>query len=154
MPAGPLRPDPPGPPDPALDRSLAQALALKRSDGIRRRRWLLDELEQIDRRPPAALLAFAERLSKNRDTAAEALDVILTWLRDLLVVRYAPSHVLNSDRTDGLREIAPHLPVEVALDRLGAVESARLGIRGHANLRLTLETLAFQLAGRLPGGAS
>ncbi len=134
--------------------SLARALALKRSDGIRRRRWLLDELEQLARRPPAALLAFAERLSKNRDAAAEALDVIFTWLRDLLVVRYAPSRILNADRTDRLREIAPDYPVGVTLERLDAVESARLGIRGHANLRLTLETLAFQLAGRLPGGAS
>ena len=126
--------------------SFAKALALKKTGWVARRNWLVRELTSLDRRPAAAVLALAEKLAKNKDDAVEALEIVKTWFRDLIVFTYRPDKILNADLSQKLGCMASKRTVRDLLERIGAVERARRAVDSNANLRLILENLFLTLA--------
>ncbi len=132
--------------------SLARALSMKGSDAIRRRAWLLGEMTTLSEKPISSLMALAEKLSGNKETLQDHLEIIASWFRDLVVHRYAPDNLLNRDLAGQIGRRAESDPVPVLLGRVGAIQAAQRNLRSNANARLTLEVLLLQLAGALPVG--
>jgi len=91
-------------------------------------------------------MAFAEKLSSNKDKLPEALEVILTWLRDLLMVRMDPLKLINIDRVDKIESISRRVSQSSLLLKITAVQRAQKELQTHTNLRLMLENLLLQLA--------
>ena len=91
-------------------------------------------------------MAFAEKLSSNKDKHPEALEVILTWLRDLLMVRMDPLKLINIDRVDKIESISRRVSQSSLLLKITAVQRAQKELQTHTNLRLMLENLLLQLA--------
>ncbi|MFP4347474.1 MAG: DNA polymerase III subunit delta' [Thermodesulfobacteriota bacterium] len=97
-------------------------------------------------RPPGMLLAFAETLSKHRDILSDSLDIIKTWLRDLMVCRYAPDHLINRDCGPILQNLSRKMTVQSLLSKIDAVGAAQKALVSNANPRLTLEVLVLRLS--------
>jgi DNA polymerase-3 subunit delta' len=134
--------------------SLTRALRFSQADWIARRDWLiaaigLDRPETLSSRPLDVLLAVAEKLAGHKAWIPEALDLIVAWLRDLLVFRHAPARLINQDRAALLGRASGRMTDEALLQRIQAVGSARSHIEANLNARLVLERLMLQLAGRL-----
>ena len=138
--------------------SLTRALRCSQEDWRARRSWLiaaigLDRPEMLGSRPLGTLLAVAEKLAAQKDWIPEALDLIVAWLRDLLIFRHAPGRLINQDQAALVGRAAAGLPDEVLLQRIQAVAGAQRQIAANLNPRLVLERLMLQLAGRLPAAA-
>jgi DNA polymerase-3 subunit delta' len=131
--------------------SLTRAKTLVQSDWLRYRSWLiaasgLAAPEQFDTRDTGQLLAFAETLSARKEMVSDSLAALLTWLRDLIVCRYAPDRIVNTDLIDLLQRASEKNPVDIVIDKMDAIRTAQKDIEANANLRLTLEVMMLRLA--------
>jgi DNA polymerase III subunit delta' len=137
--------------------SYAKAIKMASGDWTARRRWVLGSLGLLE---PASmahlsishLLAYAEQLVKAKAPLDDALELIKSWLRDLVVVKYAPDKVLHQDLMAGLPKQELGLNDRELLARYDAVEAAQDALRANANARLCIETLVLRMGGRLDDG--
>lgn len=134
--------------------SLTRALRFSQTDWRARRNWLiaaigLDRPETLSSRPLNVLLAVAEKLAGHKAWVPEALDLIVAWLRDLLIFRHAPGRLINQDQAALVGRASGRMTDEALLRRIQAVGSARRHLEANLNPRLVLERLMLQLAGRL-----
>ena len=93
------------------------------------------------------LFEAAAEAGKDRLEVAEALDVLRTWLRDLLLVREGVDdrHLINSEHLPQLRADAARLDHRAILRRLRAVDEAQVALRGNVQPALALENLALRM---------
>jgi DNA polymerase-3 subunit delta' len=117
------------------ERLLAGAVALLRSRG----------------RPEAGLTAveLAEEFAEDRERATEAVEVLATFLRDLLAVQggTAAEHLLVPDKVAVLTELSSKVSPAEALEGLVALRDAALALEGNGAARLQLEAAALHLGG-------
>lgn len=97
----------------------------------------------------ATLLTAAEALYRS-DRAPEALEWIVRWIRDLILVSVGadPDHVLNRDRLPQLEEAAHGLRPDVTLDLLNLladIETIQQAATRNVNLQMALETILLRL---------
>jgi DNA polymerase III subunit delta' len=138
--------------------SYAKAMAMASGDWVVRRHWILESVgllkpTSMTHLPIGHLLAFAEQLAKAKAHLDDALELIKTWLRDLVVVKYAPDKVLHQDLMAGLPEREQGMNDRTLLARYNAVEAAQGALRANANTRLCIETLVLRRVGRIPPAA-
>jgi DNA polymerase-3 subunit delta' len=134
--------------------SYAKAIAMSDGDWAARRQWILEGLGLLDPgamadRPISHLLAFAEQLVKAKAHLEDALELMKTWLRDLLVVNYAPDQVLHQDLMAALPPETRCFNQGQLLAGYDAIEDAQSALRGNANARLCIETLILRLCGHI-----
>jgi DNA polymerase III subunit delta' len=134
--------------------SYAKAIKMATGDWAARRGWVLAGLGLLkpvtrDHLPIGHLLAYAEQLVKAKAHLDDALELIKTWLRDLVVVKYAPNQVLHQDLMAGLPTPGLGFSDRELLARYEAVEAAQRALKGNANARLCIETLVLRLGGYL-----
>ena len=77
---------------------------------------------------------------------SDSLAALLTWLRDLIVCRYAPECIVNTDLIDKLHRVSEKNPVGAVMNRMETIRTAQKDIGANANLRLTLEVMVLRLA--------
>jgi DNA polymerase-3 subunit delta' len=94
------------------------------------------------------MMAIAEKLSSRKDQLSDDLEVILTWLRDLWMVRIDPEKIVNIDRTDAIRSISGSIPPSALLTKMTAVQRSQQALKTHTNLRLLMENLMLQLVAK------
>lgn len=131
--------------------SLQRALSMSKTGWLDHRNRILscsglDNPGALPARPINALLAFAESLSKQKDSLPDALEIIKSWLRDLVVCQYNIEKIINTDMTATLQKISAKISPESILFKIKAVQKAQRNIESNANLRLSLELLMLQLA--------
>jgi DNA polymerase III subunit delta' len=79
--------------------SISRARQMHQSEWINRRNWLICESEAISIGSVNRLLAFGEQLAKDKEGLPEALEVIKSWLRDLVVAKFKSKKIINHDLT-------------------------------------------------------
>lgn len=125
--------------------SIAHAIVMHRSGWLARRQWLLGQIQTLAQAPLGAQLALAQRLAAKKDALAEYLTVMLSWLRDLALWRFAPEKILNKDLTQAIRYGSQKVKPSQVLAQIAAVEDARKALAANANPRLTTESLILSL---------
>jgi DNA polymerase-3 subunit delta' len=131
--------------------SLSKARELPKSNWIQRRRWLLENFEELfSRRHPTLhinkLFAMASVLYPNKELVTDCLEILKTIYRDILVSRYQPENLLNPDGGEFITDAANRMEEGDVMAAIGAIDTALDRIRGNANARLVLETLFLTLA--------
>lgn len=128
--------------------SFSRALALKNTDWIFRRNWIIKETENMDTSSIAVILAMAEKMAKNKDKEAtqDLLEMIKTWYRDLMIAKYCPDKIINKDLMVTVRNVSQRYPQNTLLNRISAVQRAQKEIDANVNTRLVLENLFLTLA--------
>jgi len=131
--------------------SFSKAVSMNRTNWINRRNWLiqamgLDQPESLSSIQTGLILAFAERLSKNREILLDSLEIIKSWLRDLVIYKYYPEKIINKDLIDKIQYGSQTITVKNLILQIEAIELAQKNIQSNANLRLTLDVMATRLA--------
>lgn len=129
--------------------SYSKALAISRGSWLKRRKWLIRELECLTAgaaEESGRLLVLAEKLSKHKDRIPDDLEIIRTWLRDALICKYDPEKIINRDLTERIRNLSQRTSSDSLLSKLKALESAQKNLRTNANSRLTMEVMLMRLA--------
>lgn len=127
--------------------SISKAMTMAQTNWIVRRNWLLRELAALASRSTGSLLAFAEKLSKNKELIEDSLEIMKSWFRDLAVYPHQPEKLINRDLAETVRKTSELITPESILMKVDAIHSAQKAIRSNGNLRLTLEVMTFHLSG-------
>ncbi|MEA3428920.1 MAG: DNA polymerase III subunit delta' C-terminal domain-containing protein, partial [Thermodesulfobacteriota bacterium] len=135
----------------SLSKAFSMIETKNRVSWINRRSWLINTLNfnmsgKMSTQPVVSLLAFAAELSKNKEILQDSLDVIKSWLRDLIVYKYCPEKIINKDLIDNIQYISEKITARELIAKNEAIQTAQKRIKIGANLRLTLETMVVQLA--------
>ena len=117
----------------------------KKGGQIPLRNWLVTEMETLDRQPMAFNLALAEKLSRDKDSSAEALRILKTWFRDLVVYRFHPPKVIYTDLIERIAAKSKETSITQLLRQIEAITTAQHKIRSNTNLRLTLEAMLMEM---------
>ena len=137
--------------DGSLSRALSMVKSSHKTNWLDQRRWLinaigLDQPKSMSMQPIGLLLAYAEKLSKNKSTISGFLEVMLSWLRDLVIYKYSPEKVINRDLIDKVQCASQQIDIKSLFSKIEAVQAAQRNIEAKANLKLTLELLMMRLA--------
>ena len=90
--------------------------------------------------------AYAEKMSRDREGLREALQVWLSFWRDLLLRKSeAAAAISNLDREGEISSIAGKLSLEAARDALASIQETIHSLRGNTNARLALENLLLKI---------
>ncbi len=126
--------------------SLGRALALHAAGWLARRKWLLEQLSALDRRPLVETLAIAEHLAQNKDELPDVLELLMSWLRDLAVCKICPDRIIHSDFSAQLQMLSRQKSTASLLAGLEILQTLHHRRSVATNLRLTLEELILKLA--------
>lgn len=126
--------------------SLSRALRMHRTNWINRRNWLINEMDALSNASANRLLAFGEQLSKNKNDLQDSLDVMKSWLRDLVVDRLNPERIVNQDLAPMIRQASQQMSIDVLLEKIDTIQATQNAIQAGTNLRLALEAMVLRLA--------
>ncbi|MBT8370108.1 MAG: hypothetical protein KJO34_04035, partial [Deltaproteobacteria bacterium] len=122
------------------------------SGWLKRRAWILnimiaDTIKSKSDNSLTALLAFSEKLAQSKEKLVEALEIMQTWFRDLLVFPLSPDKIINQDKIHDLERVAQHLDMNTTLSYFEAIQTALDRIDGNANPRLMLDVTLMTFLG-------
>ncbi len=126
--------------------SFTGAIEMSRAAWLAERNWLLGELESLSGKPVDHLLAVAEKLAVNKERFLYALDVMMSWLRDLAIYEHRPQRLINEDLKDRIQRRVNTFTSDALMEKIMAIEKAQKDIAANANIRLAAETLILQLS--------
>jgi DNA polymerase-3 subunit delta' len=126
--------------------SLTRAQQILDSDWMQYRQWLLREAAALTAASPGILLALAAVLANRKERITDAVALLKSWFRDLLVCKHAPDRLINQDMQDLVQTAAQKETSESLLKKLTALDTVSRRFAGNANVRLCLEALLLKLA--------
>ena len=112
---------------------------------LKKRDWLLSELESLSLKDTGRCLAFAERLSKDKDDFLDSLETIKIWYRDIAVFKRYPDKIVFIDLSDKMQTADKKHSDQSLISKFEEIQMARQAVRANGNLRLTAETLVLKL---------
>jgi DNA polymerase-3 subunit delta' len=132
--------------------SLSKARQLAASGWLKRRAWILniitaDLVRAPTVNPLTVLLAFSEKLAQSKEKLVEALEIMQTWFRDLMVFPSSPDKIMNQDRIRDLKRITQQMNMHDTLSHYDAIQTALDRIDGNANPRLVLDVMLINILG-------
>lgn len=126
--------------------SYSRAQAMARGNWLRKRKWLLEEIEALSLLKVGRLFALAEKLSGERQALSETLEIIKVWFRDLVIAQYDAGRIINQDVAEKIKIAARKNNVADLLSKVNAVQQVQNRLAANTNLRLAMECLLIQLA--------
>jgi DNA polymerase-3 subunit delta' len=126
--------------------SLSRALRMHRTHWTNRRNWLIQEMDALSASSVNRLLAFGGQLSKNKDILQDSLEVMKSWLRDLVVGQLNPERVINQDLALEIQQASQKMSTAALLDKIDTIQATQNAIHAGTNLRLALEAMVLRLA--------
>jgi DNA polymerase-3 subunit delta' len=140
-----------------LDQDTATALAILAKGSLGRvlsadaKKWmawreqLLGRVGSVSRESIQELFVFAEALAHDKAKLEDALDMMTTWFRDVLMCKFQPEKVLNGDLMESIQGASKEFSVDEILEKMAAVFAAQSAILKRANPRLALEVMMLRL---------
>jgi len=133
--------------------SISRAFAMNNSSWINRRNWLInavgpyqsDQTGALFSMSSGMLMAFAEMLKKNKDFLFDSLEIMKSWLRDLVIYNFHPEKIINKDLIEKIQSASQKIDIKSLLLKIDAIQAAQKDIQSNANLRLTLETMMMRI---------
>ena len=126
--------------------SIGRALTLHKGDYIALRDSILGRISKgtLD---ALGCLALAGELAGDREDIREALDILKSWYRDLLVFKETgrAEALINRDHAGDIGRLAGLTGVEEILRGIRTIQRAEAAIERNVNKPLTLETMVFTL---------
>ena len=126
--------------------SLSKALHLFQTNWIERRNWLIKELDSLSTDSVNRLLAFGDQLAKNKDDLPDALEVLKSWLRDLIVAKIYPGEIPTHDMASYRQQISENMSITSLLSKFETIQSTQNAIQSGTNLRLAMESMVLKLS--------
>jgi DNA polymerase-3 subunit delta' len=129
----------------SLGGSLEAALSADAEAWMARREELMAYLVSISEAPLPSLFDLADKLSRDKEGLQEALDMMHVWFRDVLIWKFCPDNILNTDYGPQIEKISAQRSEDDLLKKIAAVSSTQQKIARNANRRLALEVLLMTL---------
>jgi DNA polymerase-3 subunit delta' len=140
-----------------LDRQTATTLAVSTNGSLGKtlsvdaEKWtiwrtgLLEQIASISIRSIQPIFAFADALARDKDRLSDALDMIMTWFRDVLMCKISPERIINKDFMTKIQHASQGRSVNELLEKVWAVYGAQTAISQNSNARLALEVMMMRV---------
>ncbi|MBF0223905.1 MAG: DNA polymerase III subunit delta' [Desulfobacterales bacterium] len=128
------------------DGSISTALEMMKNNFINFRAFFLEQLHEFNFEKIGYILSFAESVSKNKKHVAYALDILSSWIRDLIIIRYSREKIINKDIENKLISLYENEKIEGLLNKLEKILVLKRNLSSSINLRLNIESMLFNLA--------
>jgi DNA polymerase III subunit delta' len=128
--------------------SISKAVFMKTDHWLDRRNHLIQELVNLRSRSVGFIMAFAERLSQDKEILTECLEIFRIWLRDLIIYRYATDRIVYADLEDTIRNEYQKSDSETLLSLVDLIHTVQKKIESNGNVRLSTEILMMKMAGQ------
>jgi len=125
--------------------SLGRALSADANNWMAWRKELLERVGSVSAESTQELFVFAEALARDKAKLEDALDMMTTWFRDVLMCKFAAERILNGDFMEDIQGASQELSVDEILEKMEAVFAAQSAISRRANPRLALEVMMLRL---------
>jgi DNA polymerase-3 subunit delta' len=130
--------------------SIGKALALcekgaKKSDPHLFRRVLFDDFSALLKGGALDILTFSEHFSKKKENVLNTLEILLSYVRDLIVYPFYKEMVVNIDVMDKISVISALKSTSSLIEIADCITTAHQGIKANASVRLCLETMAIKI---------
>ena len=126
--------------------SAIKAQRMHQSGWIVRRYQLIGELDALSNGSLNRILAFAHHLAKSKEDLPEALEILKSWLRDLVIAKLHPDRMRHHDLAADLQHAAQKRSLTSLLSKYDTIESTQTSIRAGTNLRLAMESMVLKLS--------
>ncbi len=126
--------------------SMKKAIEIAAEESLADRKGLLERIGSLSVREITPLFTAAEELAGDKTKALETLDLLTTYLRDILLMQGGVRDVVNGDLLPLIEQSATRFTQEDVMERIGHVFEARYALQRNVNPRLTLEVLFMRLA--------
>ena len=98
-------------------------------------------------KPVAFLLGMAECLSKNKEEWFDCLQILKSWVRDLIISKFSPQHMVNKDMAKVIQQVSEKMECHKLLNHISIIHASEKQIQTNLNVRLMAETLILGLSG-------
>jgi DNA polymerase-3 subunit delta' len=125
--------------------SLGKALSV---DGEKWTVWRARFVEQISSfsiRSIQPVFGFVAAIASDKDRLVDALDMIMTWFRDVLMCKVSPERIINKDFMTKIQNASQGRSVNELLEKVEAVHAAQTAISKNSNPRLALEVMMMRV---------
>lgn len=125
--------------------SLGKALSV---DGEKWTVWRARFVEQISSfsiRSIQPVFGFVAAIASDKDRLVDALDMIMTWFRDVLMCKVSPERIINKDFMTKIQNASQGRSVNELLEKVEAVYAAQTAISQNSNPRLALEVMMMRV---------
>jgi DNA polymerase-3 subunit delta' len=126
--------------------SVSRALRMYRTNWIKRRYWLINELDSLSAGSINRLLAFGDQLAKSKDDLPDALEVLKSWLRDLVIAKLHPDRMTSHDLAPKLQLASQKMSLAALLSKFETIQSTQNAIQTGTNIRLAMESMVLKLS--------
>ena len=127
--------------------SLSRAQHLIEANWMLSRQWILAEVQALSLQNIVRILALAEKLAREKEVLGERLEMIKTWFRDLIIIRYDSHNLINQDMADQIASASRKTDMAVLLSKMETIANTQNRLTANTNVRLSMERLLIQIAG-------
>lgn len=127
--------------------NIGKAMSLKQSDDFREMRDdMAAFMEVVAKGQKIDVLEQVETFEKYKDTKSDFLDLLLTWLRDLMVLKSTGDEaiLIHQDKKNQLLKQVPHLSYNRISMLIDGIEQILRYDRLHINYTLSLEVMLIK----------
>jgi DNA polymerase-3 subunit delta' len=128
--------------------SMIRALSMKANHWLDRRNHLINEIVNIRFKPVGFILAFAERLSQDKEFLTECLEAFKIWLRDIIIYQYAPEKIISVGLEDIISKECRTTDSGTLMVLIDLIHTVQKKIKSNGNVRLSMEILIMKMAGQ------
>lgn len=132
---------------PMAQGSMMRALELDNEALVERRELLLKHLENLRPDRISTIFDASEQLSGNRDENLEMLDLMLSFVRDMIHILVGRKDITNKNMYEQLALLAKRASLEKTLALADDISATRRCIYNNANAKLALDILFMKMAG-------
>lgn len=130
------------------DGSMKTAMEIGKGAVLAERKQLLTRLFGLSLGDITPLFLAAEELAAEKEKAIELLEVLTSFLRDILLHQAGNSDIVNTDLMPLLQQQTATLSRTRIMEKLEHVGNTRTALLRNVNTRLALEVLFMRLADR------
>ncbi|MEW5908473.1 MAG: DNA polymerase III subunit delta' [Thermodesulfobacteriota bacterium] len=98
------------------------------------------------KRSKSAALAFAAGLSENKKHLGDALEVLKSFIRDLVVFHFDPARIINKDLTKEIHYASEGKDLHILMGQIETVHRAQKDITANVNPKLAMEAMILALS--------
>ncbi|HEY85103.1 MAG TPA: DNA polymerase III subunit delta' [Chloroflexi bacterium] len=120
--------------------------ALENPDALSLRHQYLDDLIDLSGKGHASRLAYAHSLAQKKESPAQALNLWLSWWRDVLLLNQgAKAKIVNIDYADKAQHFAQTVTLDNIIAAIKQTYTTLGNLNYNVNTRLNLEVLLLKL---------
>ncbi len=126
--------------------SPGRAMELCSEEALSGRHEIIELLFSLSLKDIGTIFNTSERLASEKEGLPEILDLLTTFLRDMLFLRVGSSELVNRDLIDLIERETKRYPPKQLMELIDSVKSARLALQRNVNARLAMDVLLMRLA--------